>query len=145
MKLRYKSIWNKGELEIEADNTDEFINSLRLLEKESPSFEIPLREVVTAPTGIPLEQKEISYTDDIPSIKATGITNGIKELLKTEWGRQPRKVTEIMDAFEENGIIFDKISVDVTLRRLFKNGKIKRKKVDGIWGYFMDTTMLRRQ
>jgi hypothetical protein len=142
MKVKYESIWNKGKLEIETDDIKELINSLRQLEEENPSFETPIS---TTPEGMVSKQREMEYTGSIPEITATGITEGIEKLLRTEWGRQPRKISEIMKAFEENGIIFDKDSVGVTLRRLFKLGRIKRKKVEGRWGYFIDTTILQRQ
>ncbi|MCP8309767.1 MAG: hypothetical protein H3Z53_04590, partial [archaeon] len=76
-----------------------------------------------------------------PEIKVErddSLPNVITKFFKDEWGRHPRKLSDVRDVLESYGLIYPKQSVAVALLRLAKEGKLRRFKDEG--GEFVYTS-----
>lgn len=60
-----------------------------------------------------------------PDPNASLPVNLIK-MFQTEWGKKPRKLSEVKEALDSFGLVYPKQTVAVTLLRLAKEGKIRR-------------------
>ncbi len=90
-------------------------------------------EAQVAPTG-----SAAPVTADLPEIKiekGDSLTDIIRKMFETGWGRRPRKLSDVMEALSSFGLIYPKSSVAVALLRLAKDGEIRRFKEEGEYVY----------
>jgi hypothetical protein len=79
---------------------------------------------------------EIDFTE-APSIKAAKSTmDNIQALFSTEWGRNPRTVSDVLKALEVNAVPDTTTAVSVYLSRLVKKGTLRRIRKSGKYQYY---------
>lgn len=115
MKFTWKGKWEDGEIIIEANSLEELQNTLQ--------------KVKAAKEG------QIRKIPDIPA--KSGCADAVRAALETEWGNQPRSMTEIQEALEANALFFSKGTISGTLTALTKRGDLQRLKEAGRWVYFI--------
>jgi hypothetical protein len=135
MKVKFKSRWNEGDLEIEANDTAELIRAIKELEEKTP-LSSPQLLLIESP-----EKAVLSTPQGFPATAAKSVTDAVMDILSTEWGETPRKRGEVISALEANGLRVNKDVVGVTLRRLWLKNKIKRSPMGGQYGFFVDKTL----
>ena len=121
MKFTWKGKWRKGEIIIEAETFQELDNALRALTSMGDIQEISRENN----QGIP----------EMPSVR--GCADAIRTLLETDWGRQPRSMSEINRALEANALHFSKGTLSGTLTTMTKRGDLRRMKKGAKWRYFV--------
>lgn len=124
MKFTWKGKWRKGEVIIEAESIQELDNALK---------ELASRGEIK---GIPREDDQIP--PEMPPVQ--GCSDAIRVLMKTDWGKQPRSMSEIKKALEANALHFSKGTLSGTLTTMTKRGDIRRVKKDGRWKYLAKET-----
>lgn len=122
MRFTWKGNWKKGEITIETETLDELNNALEQVASQD--------EVKERPREISAEQ--------IPTLNAgLGCSNAIRALLQSEWGREPRPMSEIRDALETNALYFSKGTLSGSLTLMTKAGSLRRIKRAGRWAYMI--------
>ena len=124
MKFTWKGKWRKGEVIVEAESIQELDNALKELASRG--------EIL----GITRGDNQI--TPEIPSVQ--GCSDAIRTLMKTDWGKQPRSMTEIKRALEANALHFSKGTLSGTLTAMTKRRDIRRLRKDGRWKYLAKET-----
>jgi hypothetical protein len=120
MRFTWKGNWRKGEILIEADTLEELNGILDKL--------FSLSE--TQATSQLLVQEEAPMLQ--PGL---GCSDAIKALLQTDWGKQPRSMSEIKKALEINALYVSKGTLSGTLSFLTRHGDLRRFKKAGTWVY----------
>lgn len=121
MRFTWKGSWRKGEIVIEAETLEE-LNSI--LDKLFSLSEVQETLRIKG-KGFP----------KLPS--RLGCSDAIRTLLQTEWGKEPRSMAEIKEAFESNALYFSKGTLSGTLTLMTKGGHLRRFKKAGKWVYTM--------
>lgn len=117
-----------GEMEVEmGGNRDEVISTLDdlngILEKVSLAFNIEKRDR----NENPVQMKEQPTTAMFPRIsRTTQCGEAVVSLLSTDWGKNPRTISELREAMEANAVFFPKTTLSGVLVWLVKKGKIRR-------------------
>jgi len=124
MRFIWKGNWNKGEITIETETLEEIRQAIEQLSS--------LGEIK--------EDKKVTVVKQVPTPTlhdGMGISNAIRALLQSEWGREPRTMNEIKDALETNALYFTKGTLSGTLTMMTKRGNIRRIKRSGRWAYIL--------
>jgi hypothetical protein len=119
MRFTWRGNWKKGEIIIEAETLEELdavLNKVSSLSKIEDPIEMKSEEFPKIPDGL-------------------GCSEAIRELLQTDWGRQPRSMNEITEALETNALYFSKGTLSGTLTMMTKGGHLRRFKKAGRWTY----------
>lgn len=124
MKFTWKGKWRKGEVIIEAESIQELDNALKELASRGEILEILRERDQSAP--------------EIPPVQ--GCSDAIRALMKTDWGKRPRSMSEIKMALEANALYFSKGTLSGTLTTMTKRGDIRRMRKDGRWKYLAKET-----
>lgn len=120
MRFTWKGNWRKGEILIEADTLEE-LNGI--LDKLFSLSETQATSQMVVQEEAPMLQPGL------------GCSDAIKALLQTEWGKQPRSMSEIKKALEINALYVSKGTLSGTLSFLTKHGDLRRFKKAGAWVY----------
>lgn len=123
IKLTWKGRWRNGEVIIEAESIHELDYTLKELASKGEIQEIP-------------EEKESVPT--IPPVQ--GCSDAVRALIRTDWGKQPRSMSEIQRALEANALHFSKGTLSGTLTTMTKRGDLRRVRKDGRWKYLTKET-----
>ena len=67
--------------------------------------------------------------------RATGLNDAIMKLLSTEWGKRPRKWSELDHALKQNALNYSRGSITGALAYLVKSARLRRLLIDGVYGY----------
>jgi hypothetical protein len=113
---------SKGEILQKMDD------ALALLEGAMEKLETKKIAMITAPTAV-----EVPHISPPP----TSCRDAIVKLLSTEWGKEPRTLSEIMDAMKINGIYFTKARVASDLLTLTRSGITRRLKTEAGFAYIL--------
>ena len=117
-----------GEMEVEmGGNRDEVISTLDelngILDKVSLAFNIENRDR----GEIPIQMKEQPTVAMFPRIaRTTQCGEAVVSLLSTDWGKNPRTISELREAMEANAVFFPKTTLSGVLVWLVKKGEIRR-------------------
>lgn len=117
-----------GEMEVEmGGNRDEVISTLDdlngILEKVSLAFNIEKRDK----DENPVQTKKQLTVAMFPRIsRTTQCGEAVVSLLSTDWGKNPRTISELREAMEANAVFFPKTTLSGVLVWLVKKGKIRR-------------------
>jgi len=123
IKLTWKGRWRNGEVIIEAESIQELDYALRELASKGEIQEIP-EEEESVPT--------------IPQVQ--GCSDAVRSLIRTDWGKQPRSMSEIQRALEANALHFSKGTLSGTLTTMTKRGDLRRMRKGGRWKYLAKET-----
>ena len=118
MRFTWRGPWRKGEILIEAESLTE-LNSLidsLFSSEETRTHQLEETEGPTLPPEL-------------------GCSDALRELMRSEWGTQPRTMSELKQVLESNALYFSKGTLSGTLRFLSKRGDIQRLKKAGKWVY----------
>jgi hypothetical protein len=82
---------------------------------------------------------EISRTVDpiFPSISPSSCSEAVLKLLASDWGRQPRTLTELRVALKANAVYYPSTTLSGVLSWLIRKNKIKRWKTDKGYVYVL--------
>src|SRR3989442_3120221 len=67
--------------------------------------------------------------------RATGLNDAIVKLLSTEWGRRPRKWSELDHALRQNALNYSRGSITGALAYLVRSGRLRRLLINGVYAY----------
>jgi hypothetical protein len=81
------------------------------------------------------KNKETAST--YPSVSSSGCSEAVLELLGTDWGRQPRTLTELGEALRANALHYPSTTLSGVLAWLVRKNKIKRWKTDKGYVYVL--------
>lgn len=122
-----------GEQEIEISGTrEEVIKTIEelpsLVACVSKAFELTKNRVTTSG----------STTSTYPSIpSSSSCSEAVLQLLGTDWGEQPRTLTELGEALKANAIYYPSTTLSGVLAWLVRKNKIKRWKTDKGYVYVL--------
>jgi hypothetical protein len=76
-------------------------------------------------------------SSDVPSLSASSCSEAVLQLLSSDWGRQPRTLTELGKALKANAVYFPSTTLSGVLAWLVRKNKIKRWKTDKGYMYVL--------
>ncbi len=71
-----------------------------------------------------------AVTSPYPSISSSSCSEAVLQLLGTDWGKQPRTLTELGEALKANALYYPSTTLSGVLSWLIRKNKIKRWKTD---------------
>lgn len=149
VKIRVRLGVNEAEIEAPISAVKEAIHLIPELVQNLPKS-TGIQPLQTKPEVInEVPCKEEILTDVKPKIlpeikveKDDSLPDVITKCFKDEWGRYPRKLSDVRNVLESYGLIYPKQSVAVALLRLAKEGKLRRfKDEDGEFVYTSSTSL----
>jgi hypothetical protein len=125
-----------GEFQVDIEGTHG--NVRQLMEEDVFDFIKGLQETtkqsatsVEVPPEVPSEE-EVSVP---PLGRPSSTIEALSQLFKTEWGRKPRQLSEVMQALEANGLYYKKPVVAKVLVDLIKKKELRRLGTKGSYQY----------
>jgi len=120
-----------GQLEIEISGTREEVMKTieelpRLMENVQKAFELTKNKETVQ-----------SISPVYPSVSASGCSEAVLQLLASDWGRQPRGLTELGEALKANAVYYPSTTLSGVLAWLVRKNKIKRWKTDKGYVYVL--------
>ena len=109
-----------------------------------------LRHIISPnePTSSP-PPVDFQPQSDLPTItleKGDSLSEIITKFFADQWGKSPRKLSEVRDALQSYGLNYPKQSVAVALLRLAKSSRMRRfKSESGEYVYTASTSMMPTQ
>jgi len=122
-------IWSQ-EIEISGTKQEvlETIKELpQLMETVSKAFELTKNR----------EETMQPVSSVFPSISSSSCSEAVLQLLASDWGRQPRGLTELGEALKANAVYYPSTTVSGVLAWLVRKNKIKRWKTDKGYVYVL--------
>jgi len=133
VKIRIRLGVNEAEIEAPISAVKEAIHLIPELVEHLPKSVTTQPLQTKSETITEITSKEEILTEAKPKIlpeikveKDDSLPNVITKFFKDEWGRNPRKLSDVRDVLESYGLIYPKQSVAVALLRLAKEGKLRR-------------------
>ena len=117
-----------GDMEVElGGDKDEVLSTLdelsAIVGKVSDAFEVEATGIPESPERVEAEASLL----DIPKISRTSkCGDAVVALLTTDWGNNPRTISELREAMEANAIFFPKTTLSGVLVWLVKKGRVRR-------------------
>jgi len=78
-----------------------------------------------------------SVASTYPSISSSSCSEAVLELFGTDWGKQPRTSTELVEALKANAVHYPSTTLSGVLAWLVRKNKIKRWKTDKGYVYVL--------
>ncbi len=78
-----------------------------------------------------------SVTSTYPSISSSSCSEAVLQLLGTDWGKQPRTLTELGEGLKANALHYPSTTLSGVLAWLVRKNKIKRWKTDKGYVYVL--------
>jgi len=121
-----------GQHEIEISGTREEVMKTieelpKLMETISKAFELTKKG----------EETSQSISPVYPSISSSSCSEAVLQLLASDWGRQPRTLTELGEALKANAVYYPSTTLSGVLAWLVRKNKIKRWKTDKGYVYVL--------
>jgi hypothetical protein len=132
MEMPFSFRVKMGQREIEISGTREDVMKTieelpQLMEAVSKAFDSTKKgEETSQPTG-----------SVYPSVSASGCSEAVLQLLRSDWGRQPRTLTELGEALKANAVYYPSTTLSGVLAWLVRKNKIKRWKTDKGYVYVL--------
>ena len=153
IKIRVRSGQNEAEVEAELAHIREAIALIPEIASKFPDGgrAEPVRHLSGAiispnePTSPPpvTEVRSQSEPPAIAVAKGDSLSDVITKFFSDQWGKNPRKLSEVREALGSYGLNYPKQSVAVALLRLAKSSKIRRFKSEGgEYVYTASTSMM---
>jgi len=124
-----------GEFQVELEGTHG--NVKKLMGKELFDFIKGLQETTKQiPTPSEITPEVSSEEEAVPPLgRPSSTMEALSQLFKTEWGRKPRQLSEVMQALEANGLYYKKPVVATVLVQLIKKKELRRLGTKGNFQY----------
>ena len=125
-----------GEFQVELEGTHD--NVKQLMGKDLFDFIKGLQESARQSPVSTEVHPEVSGEEEetVPPLGRPSTTmEALSQLFKTEWGRKPRQLSEIMQALEANGLYYKKPVVAKILVDLIKKKELRRLGTKGTFQY----------
>jgi len=142
--IRVRVRTSGGEIEIEVgdpSSVDAAMDAVSRIVRELAAEEVSTgagEGISAQPRDIDIQRTTSRPPGDLPEVRVErgdSLADVIKKMFGGEWGRRPRKLSDVMDALASYGFIYPKSSVAVALLRLAKDGEIRRFKQEGEYVY----------
>jgi hypothetical protein len=130
MSFSFRVKIGKQEIEI-SGNKEEVMKTLEELPK---LMENVLKAFERTKTS---EEAPQADSSDVPSISASSCSEAVLQLLTSDWGRQPRTLTELGEALKANAVYYPSTTLSGVLAWLVRKNKIKRWKTDKGYVYVL--------
>jgi len=132
MEIPFSFRVKMGQMEIEISGTREEVMKTieelpQLMETVSKAFELTKKG----------EETVESVGSVFPSVSASSCSEAVLQLLRSDWGRQPRGLTELGEALKANAVYYPSTTVSGVLAWLVRKNKIKRWKTDKGYVYVL--------
>jgi hypothetical protein len=150
IKIRVRSGQNEAEIEAEIGQMRDAIALIPEITSKFPESRPELRHpaVPSEPASAPatLEARSPAEIPAIAVEKGDSLSDIISKFFADQWGKNPRKLSEVRSALQSYGLNYPKQSVAVALLRLAKSSRIRRFKSDGgEYVYTASTSMMPSQ
>jgi hypothetical protein len=153
VKIRVRSGQNEAEVEADLVHIREAIALIPEIAGRFPEVgrAEPVRHLGSAiispnePTSPPpvTEVRSQSEPPTIAVARGDSLSDVITKFFSDQWGKNPRKLSEVREALSSYGLNYPKQSVAVALLRLAKSSKIRRFKSEGgEYVYTASTSMM---
>ena len=132
MEMPFSFRVKMGQREIEISGTREEVMKTieelpQLMETVSKAFELTKNR----------EETMQPVSSVFPSISSSSCNEAVLQLLASDWGRQPRGLTELGEALKANAVYYPSTTVSGVLAWLVRKNKIKRWKTDKGYVYVL--------
>ncbi len=135
VKIRLRSGQYEAEVEAPFDQIREVIALIPELSAKLPEGKSEVRRVMipNEPTSAqpPIELLSPGQPPAITVEKGDSLSDIIFKFFTDQWGKAPRKLSEVREALQSYGLNYPKQSVAVALLRLAKSSRIRRFKSEG--------------
>jgi hypothetical protein len=150
IKIRVKSGQNEAEIEAEMGSIRDAIALIPEIARQFSDGRGEVRHTLAPnePTSWP-PRAEARSQSDFPTItveKGDSLSDIITKFFTDQWGKSPRKLSDVREALQSYGLNYPKQSVAVALLRLAKSSRIRRFKSEGgEFVYTASTSMMPSQ
>ena len=150
IKIRVRSGQNEAEVEAEMEHIREAIALIPEIAGKFPDGRTEHRHIISPnePTSSP-PPVELHSQSELPRItvdKGDSLSDIITKFFADQWGKNPRKLSEVREALQSYGLNYPKQSVAVALLRLAKSSRMRRFKSEGgEYVYTASTSMMPSQ
>ena len=132
MEIPFSFRVKMGQREIEISGTREEVMKTveelpQLMETVSKAFDSTRNK----------EKIEQTVSSVYPSVSASGCSEAVLQLLRSDWGRQPRGLTALGEALKANAVYYPSTTLSGVLSWLVRKNKIKRWKTDKGYVYVL--------
>jgi len=149
VKIRVRFGVNEAEIEAPISAVKEAIHLIPELVQHLPKSMAtqPLQTKSVLISEVPPKEEILAETKPkiLPEIKVEkgdSLPDVITKFFRDDWGRYPRKLSDVRNVLESYGLIYPKQSVAVALLRLAKEGKLRRfKDENGEFVYTSSTNL----
>jgi hypothetical protein len=136
VRIRVKSGQSEAEVEADLSHIAEAIELIPEIISKFPVAEANLQPQRGGPITASLPPQPLSAgpASSIPSVsidRGDSLGDILSKFFGDQWGKNPRKLSDVRDALQSYGLNYPKQSVAVALLRLAKGSKIRRFKADG--------------
>lgn len=150
IRIRVRSGQNEAEIESGLDHIKEAIALIPEIAAKFPESRTEVRHLMTPnePTSAqpPAEAHGASQLPSITVEKGDSLSDIISKFFTDQWGKVPRKLSDVREALQSYGLNYPKQSVAVALLRLAKSSRIRRFKSEGgEYVYTASTSMMPSQ
>jgi len=132
MEMPFSFRVKMGQMEIEISGTREEV--MKTVEELPQLMETVSKAFESTKKG---EETEQPAGSAYPSVSASGCSEAVLQLLKSDWGRQPRSLPELGEALKANAVYYPSTTVSGVLAWLVRKNKIKRWKTDKGYVYVL--------
>ncbi len=131
MKMPFSFRVKMGQMEIEISGTrEEVMKTIEELPK--------LMETVSNAFGSTKNREETKSVSSVfPSVSSSSCSEAVLQILTSDWGRQPRGLTELGAALKANAVYYPSTTLSGVLSWLVRKNKIKRWKTDKGYVYVL--------
>ena len=150
IRIRVRSGQNEAEVEAPLGQIKEAIELIPEVVAKFPEGRTEPRKAIFSnePTS-PQPPAEVHGPTQLPAItveKGDSLSEIISKFFMDQWGKVPRKLSDVREALQSYGLNYPKQSVAVALLRLAKTSKIRRFKSEGgEYVYTASTSMIPSQ
>ncbi len=131
MKMPFSFRVKMGQMEIEISGTrEEVMKTIEELPK--------LMETVSNAFGSTKNREETKSVSSVfPFVSSSSCSEAVLQILTSDWGRQPRGLTELGAALKANAVYYPSTTLSGVLSWLVRKNKIKRWKTDKGYVYVL--------
>ena len=150
VRIRVRAGQNEAEVDAPVDQLKEAIALIPEIVSKLPEGRSEPRRIIqpNEPTS-PQPPAESHGPTQLPSItveKGDSLSEIISKFFADQWGKVPRKLSDVREALQSYGLNYPKQSVAVALLRLAKTSRIRRFKSEGgEYVYTASTSMMPSQ
>lgn len=116
-----------GEIEIEIEGNEEYVKTIsgeNIFDFIKKIQKLEIIEAEKIKEDKIINDKKINNYPKISAVK--GPQDAVFKLFKTNWGKIPKSLNEIMDALDHNSCYYKRDAISTTLIRLTKKREIRR-------------------